>query len=402
MTSTAQPAAGDIARVIRLHGARIGLFYAALCLVYGVHLPYLPVWLDWRGLSASEIALITALPFFFRAGVTPAVAIVADRAGAHRRMIVLMSWSACALALVLSAASGFWPILAFAVLYAIATATLMPLIETIAVGGVRAAGLHYGRMRLWGSLSFLAVAFAGGLAIDALGPSAAIGMLIAATLATAGAAYALPHSGRLRAEDGERPASSFTAGAKRLLRSPVFLVFLLAVGAAQGSHAFFYTFGVLHWRAQGLSSAITGALWAIGIFAEIALFALPAAAFRQVSAAGLLMAGAGVAFLRWSAMAFDPPLAALIVLQITHGLTYGATHLAAIRFIERAAPDGAAATAQALYSLAAGLALGLATLGGGWLYDRFGGGGYAVMALVALASFAASAALARMRREDGS
>ncbi len=386
---------------IRLHGARIGLFYAALCLVYGVHLPYLPVWLDWRGLSPGEIALVTSLPFFFRVGVTPAVAIIADRAGAHRRTIVVMAWSACVLALALSAAAGFWPILACAVLYAIATATLMPLIETIAVSGVRAAGLHYGRMRLWGSLSFLAIAFAGGAAIDAVGPGAAIWLLAGATLATAGAAHLLPLPMAYRAEDARAPAGPFAADAKRLLRAPVFLVFLAAVGAAQGSHAFFYTFGVLHWRAEGLSSTWTGTLWAIGIFAEIALFAMPAAGLRKFGAAALLMAGAGAAAMRWTAMAFDPSLAVLIVLQLTHALTYGATHLAAIRFIVRAAPSGAAATAQALYSLASGVALGLATLAGGWLYARFGGGGYAVMALLALAGLAASAALARMWREEG-
>ena len=40
----------------------------------------------------------------------------------------------------------------------------MPLTETIAVCGVRTAGLDYGRMRLWGSLTFIVVDFVGGVA----------------------------------------------------------------------------------------------------------------------------------------------------------------------------------------------------------------------------------------------
>ena len=38
----------------------------------------------------------------------------------------------------------------------------MPLTETVAMSGVKAAGLDYGRMRLWGSLSFIAASLCGG------------------------------------------------------------------------------------------------------------------------------------------------------------------------------------------------------------------------------------------------
>ena len=54
----------------------------------------------------------------------------------------------------------------------------MPLTETVAMGGVRAAGLDYGRMRLWGSLSFIAASFCGGWAVEPLGPPAAIWLMV--------------------------------------------------------------------------------------------------------------------------------------------------------------------------------------------------------------------------------
>ena len=56
----------------------------------------------------------------------------------------------------LSQARGFWPILACTLVFALAWTTIMPLTETVAMSGVKAAGLDYGRMRLWGSLSFIA------------------------------------------------------------------------------------------------------------------------------------------------------------------------------------------------------------------------------------------------------
>ena len=39
---------------------RMAVFYAALFLVYGIHVSYFPVWLNWRGLSDGEIGVITA------------------------------------------------------------------------------------------------------------------------------------------------------------------------------------------------------------------------------------------------------------------------------------------------------------------------------------------------------
>ena len=62
-----------------------------------------------------------------------------------------------------------------------------------------------------------------------------------------------------------------------LLRSQGFLLLLLAAGLARASHAAFYTFGTLHWRALGLSTAWSGTLWAISIVAEVGLFAYSAA-----------------------------------------------------------------------------------------------------------------------------
>lgn len=62
--------------------------------------------------------------------------------------------------------------------------------------------------------------------------------------------------------------------AVKLAHSPSFLLFLLAASTIQGSHALFYAFGTLHWRAQGFADGTIGALWALGVVAEIGLFAV--------------------------------------------------------------------------------------------------------------------------------
>ncbi len=147
---------GDpVGDAVGLLGARISLFFAALFLAYGVVVPYFPVWLNSRGLDPLQISTITAAPLFVLVLFTPSVGLLADRLGNYPLVIVTLAWSTLALALGLSMVGGYGPILVVGVAYLLANGTMLPLIETVAVAGVRNVGLDYGRMRLWGSITFI-------------------------------------------------------------------------------------------------------------------------------------------------------------------------------------------------------------------------------------------------------
>jgi MFS transporter, PPP family, 3-phenylpropionic acid transporter len=334
-----------------------------------------------------------------RVAVTPAIAFAADRSGNHRRFLIVLAWAALVSALLLTMCASFWPILVLALLLAVAIATVLPLTETLAMGGVRAAGLDYGRMRLWGSLSFIVASFCGGLAIDRLGAPAAVWLMAGGAALTALAAHGLPRP----AGDGrppsaaERPRISLT-DAVGLVRSRLFVTFLLAAGAVQAAHAAFYAFGTLHWAAQGISGGWSGVLWTTGVAIEIGLMAFSRAAVRRTGAIELIVLGAAASVVRWVAMGFDPPLAALVPLQALHGVTYGASHVGAFYFMTRALPERQAGTAQALYAaFTTGIAMGGAMLLSGHLYASFGGRTYWAMAAIAAVGLVASLSLRRYR-----
>lgn len=375
--------------------ARMGLFYAAIFTVYGTQMPYLPLWLDWRGLTAAEIATVSALPLFVRLIATPVVAFAADRSGNHRGAVILLAWGALAAALLLGQAQGFARILIATLLMGIAVATAMPLTETVAMAGVRAHGYDYGRMRLWGSLTFILASIGGGPIVDAFGPSAGLWLITAGIAATALAAHLLPRpSADGAAGTSRRPLRLADVG--QLAASRAFLLFLVASTAVQAAHATFYTFGTLHWRALGISTWWIGALWGVGVLAEVAIFAWSAPIVRRLGAVPLLLAGAVAAIVRWIAMAFDPPLALLMPLQVLHGLTFGAAHLGAIHFMARAVPERQAGTAQALNAtVSAGVGMAGAMLISGALYGTHGGRTYLAMAVIAGLGLAAGLLLQR-------
>ena len=85
-------------------------------------------------------------------------------------------------------------------------------------------------------------------------------------------------------------------------------------------------------------------------------------------------------------MATAPPVAALFPLQALHALTFAASHVGALRLVQRETPEHAAASGQMLYAaLASGTLMGCASIAAGALYDAFGAQGYVASAALALA-----------------
>ena len=257
-------------------------------------------------------------------------------------------------------------------------APVMPLTEAYALKGLSARGRAYGPVRLWGSAAFIVGSFAAGIAVDLMPARELIWMLVAASGAVALASLTLmPISTAPRLSDTPPPAR------RGMLRDRGFLAVLAAASLIQASHAVYYGFSSLQWHADGLDGGSIAALWALGVVAEIVLFAFSGR--LKVSSTTLLTIGAVGAVVRWSAMALDPPAALLPFLQILHALSYGATHLGALTYVARHAPEGQAATAQGHLAIALSAVMALASAVSGLLYANFGVASYAAMALMAIA-----------------
>jgi PPP family 3-phenylpropionic acid transporter len=137
------------------------------------------------------------------------------------------------------------------------------------------------------------------------------------------------------------------------------------------------------------------------VLAEIVLFAVSGR--LPIGPTALLMIGAGGAVVRWSAMALDPPLILLPLLQCLHALSFGATHLGALGFIARTAPAAFGASAQGYLAVAQGLVMAGAMGLSGVLYARFGDFAYGAMAIAAAAGGLSAFAAHRLwrRQESG-
>ncbi len=378
---------------------RLSAFYVAVFMIVGTYMSFLPLWLADRGLNATQISLMYAMPVLLRPVFTTMLSFLADRSGRHVAILKFLAAGALGSVVLLPLGGSFPVIFAAFTLFALFWTTVIPLTDAVALSAARKGLADYGRMRLWGSLSYIAVTVAGGVAVELFGPPAAIWLFIGSAACVLLMSQFLPNMAAVNgAPTGLRAIrlGDLTA----LMRLPVVWLFLAATSAVQATHAVYYLFGTIHWTSIGISPTVVGVLWAVGVVAEIVLFAYAARVARHVGPVQLIAVGGAAAALRWTLTSFDPPLPLLFLLQLLHGLTFGATYLGAMNFMARAFPPQLAATAQGIYaSFSAGIAMGSAYLAAGPLYRTFGASAYLSMAALSLVALALTLAL--LRRWDG-
>src|SRR4029079_16874237 len=90
--------------------------------------------------------------------------------------------------------------------------------------------------------------------------------------------------------------------ARVLLRDPGFIAVAASASLIQGSHALYYSFSTIDWQAAGFGGGTIGVLWALGVLAEIVLFALSARLPAAFSPSVLILIGGTGALVRWTAM----------------------------------------------------------------------------------------------------
>ncbi|MEQ9608798.1 MAG: 3-phenylpropionate MFS transporter [Kiloniellaceae bacterium] len=365
---------------------RYALFYATLFVAIGAHLPFWPLWLEGRGLSAAEIGLLLALGSWIKLVANPGLAHLSDRAGWNKGTVVLLTAVSVAVFIAFIPAQGFAWILALHLLAAASFPLLVPLAESQTLAAVYRHGLDYGRIRLWGSLAFIAGSLATGGLIAAYDAEWVLWLMLGPLVLTFFVAVALPG----RAVTGTPGDAAEDVSLRRVLRlftQRGTVTLLCASALIQASHAAYYGFSSLAWRAAGISETTIALLWTEGVVAEILFFAFSRRLADRLAPGTLMMAAGLLGCLRWTVTGLSSDIAALAAVQVLHAATFAATHLAAMHYITRTTPPRLAASMQSLYSaLSGGLVMGGTMLLAGSLYESGPGLPFLAMAGLSLAA----------------
>jgi len=365
----------------------------------GTYLPFFAVYLQGLGFSGKQIGLIQMLPSF---PLAPIVAIswaaFADhRASPQRALRLATGWVAFAV-LLLPLARAPWQVALVVVLMALGDRAVVPLTDSVTIEYCRDnPGVSYARIRLFGSLGFVALTVAVGRLLTLRGGRPA-DLLVPLTVVLCVIGYALVARGvPSTPRHGERPAPREMLA---LLRDRRLWVLLGPAALHWAACAPYHVFFGVFVRDLGLPDDVTSAGMSIGVIAEIlVLLAFPRLERRLPLRRLFAVAALGSA-VRWALLSRASDPVTVAGLQALHGLTFGLFWGSAMRALADVVPPRLRATGQAVFTgvvFGGANAVGYALSGVG--YDRLGGAGplfawAAGLELVALAVLLAASRLA--------
>jgi PPP family 3-phenylpropionic acid transporter len=375
----------------------LGLFYAAIFIGTGASMPFMPVWFRAEGLSGTEIAIIVSAPQFARIAVGPVIALWADSFRLRRTPMIWIGLGACFAYASMAVLHGFWWWLAGWFVGTVLLSSLSPLNDVITLRRAGRDGFAYALPRSIGSLAYICANVGMGLVL-LIAPSITVLVwtIVAASLTALAARLCLPDE-PVREGEGGLDVGALWRGFHGLLNDRIFLLAVLSNSLIQASQSFYYSFSALAWRRQGVPEGWIGALWGFAVVAEVLFMWFFEPWRRRVGPVGLVAIGGCGAVVRWTALAFSPPLALLFPLQALHALSFTAAFLGGLRLVERLSLPDSASSAQMLNSsLAGGILAGLATMASGPLFDALGAHGYLLMTLMALIGLAGALWLGKL------
>ena len=364
--------------------------------VMGMHLPYFNLYCYHLGFTGVQIGSLSALRSLAMVVFPIAWGVLADRTRGRRPLYILCTCASAAIWSLFLTAETFPAMAAITAAYGVFYAPIISFLEAVTIEVLGAAKQRYGRVRLWGSLSFIAVVLLFGPVTERFSVRVIIPSILAGSLLLAAMSVTVP---RDRA-GGQRPHWA-SAGAFLQARPLVFLFcgFLMLAG-----HGAYYGFFSIHLERLGCSTAFIGSAWALASGAEIVAMLASAAIFERFALERVLLASMAAAVLRWAVLGWVASPAVILASQLLHALTYGTFHMASILYMDRLSPPEGKNLGQAANSaLSYGLGLMSGFLVSGYVYARAGSfAAFQVCGMLALAgTLVWAAAAARERRGGG-
>ena len=348
--------------------------------VMGLYLPFFNLYCYHLGFSGLEIGVLSALRAVTLVVFPLLWGIAADRTSRRRPIYILCHLASAGIWAAFLATEDFVAMAVITAAYGVFYAPIISFLEAFSMDLLGREKSSYGRIRAWGSFSFIAVVLGVGRIVDAISVRIIIPAILALSLLHALVAFSVP---RARAST----PLAFGREARALIaRQPI--VFILCAFLMLVSHGTYYGFFSIHLEQLGYSATFIGASWALASGAEIGVMLFSKRLFQRLSLEATLMISFAAAVLRWGIMGAAVSAGWILGAQLLHALTYGAFHMASILFMDRLAPAGAKTVGQAVNNaLTYGLGLMVGFFLNGYFYETIGAAGmFRASAAIALAA----------------
>ncbi len=334
--------------------------------VLGIYLPFFNLYCYHIGFSGTQIGAISAVRTLATALFPMIWGHLADRFHARKPIYIACSFASVTIWALFLLTTEFWLMMLIMVAYGIFYAPIISFLEAFTMDFLGSRRREYGRLRVWGSISFICVVLAAGRIVDAASLKIILVLILAGSLLQAALSV------RIRMGEGS-PVWTPTTEGVRLLATPPVAGFLVAAMLMLASHGAYYAFFSIHLESLGYGSALIGICWALAVAAEVLVMILSPRLFHRVSLQSVLVFSCVAAAIRWFALAATASLPVIFATQLLHAFSYGTFHMASILRIDELMPAGSKTLGQAANNAVTyGLGMMVGFFGSGLLYEAAG------------------------------
>lgn len=297
---------------------------------------------------------------------------MADRLMSTEKLLALSHAIGGAAMLALAWQTSFWPFFTIMLVHQLAYVPTLSLTNSICFHHVADARQQFGRIRLWGTIGWIAASWPfvfilAGKTGPALASALASIFVVAGVVSLALAAFSLtlPPTPPAKGEGSKNAPLE----AIRLLAVPSFLVLFVVTFMDALVHQGYFQWTSPFLEHAGLAPNLIMAAMSIGQVAEIATMAVLGLVLQRLGWRMTMAIGISAHALRFFIYALGEPLWLMVAVNIVHGMCYAFFFAAVYIFVDEHFPKDSRASAQGLFNL---LILGLGPFVGSLLWGSLG------------------------------
>ena len=351
------------------------LYYGA----FSVLPPFLAIFYKANGLTGGQIGLLAAIPPIISFVGAPLWTGAADASHRHKLALMLSILGVAAIALILPGFASFGGLLLMISLYAFFGAPSSSLIDSGVLALLGDRKERFGRVRLWGTIGYGVIAPFAGELIGQLGLKWAFWGY--AILMLGGFLIITQIPFRLSQSTG-----SFRGGMRGLLTNPAWMLFLVMAFIAGIGLATINNYLFVYMQSLGISNSLMGFALTFSTISEVPALFFSDRLLRRFGTRGMLIIAMTMISVRLICYSLATQAWMVLLIQLSHGLTYAAIYTAGVHYADQVAPPGMQATSQGMFSgTLMGFGAAAGAFLGGILMDRFTPGGmYAITGVLVL------------------
>jgi len=361
MTDTAAITHAGSPRGVSLMALQYFLYFGAL----GVYLPYFSLYCHQIGLDGMEIGALSGVRSLMMVLFPLFWGRVADTLSSRKTVFLICLFMSTVCWTGYLMADRFAALIAVTILYGVFFSPVISFMEAFTVDILGPNRQRYGQIRVWGTVSFIAMALIMGPVMDARPARIILMVILSCMILQYLLSLNLPRS---------RAPSALQRGSVGFLLRPGLICFLACGFLMLVSHAAYYGFLSIHLAGLGFGKGFIGAAWAVASVSEILVMIFFGRWFGRFRLENLLASACLAAVIRWLLLSMARSPVPILCTQVLHAVTYGLFHIASVLYIDGNSPPGSKNLGQAAYNaLTYGLGLMVGYLVSGSLYDRVGG-----------------------------